>query len=102
MIALNSASSSANDVSIRHWISGCARPDLATHLDAVAVREPHVEHRDVRMGRRDAAECFFGRPGLADDLEIGLLLEQLAQTAANDLVVVEEEDAGRHDRHSAS
>jgi signal transduction histidine kinase len=74
-----------------------ARPDLATHLDPVTVREPDVEHRDVRVDRWDAAIRFFGRPGLADHFEIGFLLEQFAQASANDLVVVEEEDSGRHD-----
>ena len=78
------------------------RADLAAHLDAVAVGQANVEHGDVRVRGGDASVGFLGGAGLADHLEVGLLLEQLAQAAAHDLVVVEEEDASRHRAHSAS
>ena len=45
MIASNSASSSANDVRMRHWMLASCRADLAADLDAVAVGEPHVDAR---------------------------------------------------------
>ena len=101
MIALNSASSSANDVNIRQLDLGMRRSDFAAHLDAVAIGKPHVEDRDVGTRRRDAAERLFGGSGLADDLEVVLGFEELPQPAPNDLVVVEQEDADRHAPYSA-
>ena len=47
-------------------------------------------------GRRDAPVGLLGGARLAHDLEVVLGLEQLAQAAAHDLVVVEEEHAHRH------
>ena len=80
---------------MRQATSGIARTDLAAHLDAVAVGESDVEHRDVGTGRRDAAERRCRGVGLADHLDVVLGLEQLAHAAPNDLVVVEQEDADR-------
>ena len=74
------------------------RADLAAHLDAVAVGQPHVEHGDVGRGGRDAPVGLLGGAGLADDLDVVLGLEQLAEAAADDLVVVEEEHPDRHRR----
>ena len=72
------------------------RADLAAHLDAVAVGEADVEDGDVRARGRDPAVGLLGGSGLADDLEVVLGLEQFADAAAHDLVVVEEEHADRH------
>ena len=93
MIESNSASSSANDVSTTHCTSGLSRPHLAAHLDAVAVGQPHVDDRDVGRRGRNAGERLLGGARLADHLEVFLDLEQLAHPAANDLVIVEEENA---------
>ena len=65
--------------------------DLPAHLDAVAVRQADVEDRDVGLGRRDASERLGGAR-LADDLDVVLGLEQLADAPSDDLVVVEQED----------
>jgi hypothetical protein len=43
--------------------------------------------------RRDPGGRLVGEPGLADDLDVALGLEQLAQSAADHLVVVEQEHA---------
>jgi len=76
---------------------GMARPDLAAHLHAVAaVAKAHVEHGDLRPGRRDASQRFVGGARLADDLEVVLALEELADPTAHDLVVVEEKHANCH------
>ena len=40
------------------------RPDLAAHLDAVAVGQPDVEHRDVGAAARDPAPAPRPRPRL--------------------------------------
>ena len=96
MIASNSASSSANEVRIRHWISSSRGADLAAHLDAVPVGQPHVDDRDVGLRRRDARQRLLGGPRLADDLDVVALLEELAHAAAHDLVIVEQEHSNRH------
>ena len=76
---------------------GVLGADLAAHLDAVAVGQAHVEHGDVGLvaGMRAG---LLGGARLADHLEVVLGLEQLAQAAPDDLVVVEEEHPDRHRR----
>jgi hypothetical protein len=70
-----------------------ARSHVSAHFDAIAVGEADVEHRDVRPGGRDPGDRFLGGAGFADDLEIPGGFEELPQTAADDLVVVEEKNA---------
>ena len=91
MIAENSASSSSYDVRISAAIVRVARPDLAADVDAGAVGQPAVEDRDVGAQRRDAPDRLLRRAGLAHDLDVAVGLEQVAQPAADDLVVVEQE-----------
>ena len=91
MIAWNSASSSANDVRIRHAVRGWRRADLAAGLDAVAVLQAHVEHGDVGVEGVDPADGLGLGARLADDLDVALGLEQVAQAPPDDLVVVEQE-----------
>src|SRR5690606_34073705 len=77
---------------------GVARADVAADLDAVAVGQPHVAHRDVGARGGDAGQRFLGGARLADDLQVVLGLEELADPPADDLVVVEQE----HSCHGAS
>ena len=95
MIASNNASSSANDVRIRHAVSRVQRSDLAAGLDAVAVLQTDVEHGDVGVEGVHAVDglCWVAR--LADHLDVALGLEQIAQPSPDDLVVVEEEHGDR-------
>src|SRR5207248_512098 len=51
-----------------------------------------VEHRDVGPQRRDAVFGVDGRAGLADDLDVALAFEHVAQAVADHLVVVEQVD----------
>jgi len=55
-----------------------------------------VQHRHVRGRGGDAAVCLLSGACLTDDLEIVFRFEQLAQSAANDLVIIEEEHPRRH------
>ena len=90
MIAANSASSSSYDVRIRARIDGSTERTVAAHLDARAVGQPGVEHRDVGAQRGDPVGGLLRRPGLPDDLDVAGALEQGAQPLADDLVVVEQ------------
>ena len=65
MIEANSASSSANEVSIRTWVFGCFGPDLAGGLDAAAVCQPDVHHDDVGAGAVGLVDRVLDRAGLA-------------------------------------
>ena len=74
-----------------------AGPDLPAHLDPVAVGQPHVQHRHVRVHRRDPAQGLVGRPRLAHDHHVVAGgLQQLADTSPDHLVVVEQEHPDRH------
>ena len=68
---------------------GSAFVQGAAQVDAAAVGEAHVEHRDVQLLEVDV-ECLGERAGLGHDLEVALGLEQFAQSPAHDLVVVDE------------
>jgi hypothetical protein len=68
------------------------RADLAAHLDAVTVGQAKIEQRDIGRGRRDPPVGLLGRRRLSHHLDARLSLEQLADPAAHDLVVVEQED----------
>lgn len=68
------------------------RAKLPAHLDPVAVREPHVEDRDVDGEQRHAHEGLGRGLGLADDLHVGLGVDEPEQALTDDLVVVEHED----------
>ena len=93
MMASKRASSSAYEVSMRQCTSGIDRADLAADLDAAAVGQPNVEHRDVGPGRGDAVERVGGGAGLADDLHVPLEPDQVGEAPSDDLVVVHEEHA---------
>ena len=69
------------------------RADLPADVDAAAVGQPGVEHRDVGPQRRDPGGRLLRRTGLADHLDVALALQQLTQAAPDHLVVVEQEDS---------
>ena len=91
--ACTSASSSENEVSMRHATSPWSERISRQTAIAVAVGQPHVEDGDVGPGRRDPGERPLGGVGFADDLDVVLGVEQLPDPAADDLVVVEQEHA---------
>jgi hypothetical protein len=75
------------------------RADLPAHVDAAAVGEPAVEHRDVGPERGDPRHRLDRGAGLAHDGDVTLALEQVPQAPAHHLVVVEQEDADRVGGH---
>ena len=75
---------------------GVAGPDLPADVDARPVGQAAVEDGHVGSQRGDPPGRLLGETGLADDLDVAFALEELLETSAHDLVVVEEEhpDAG--------
>jgi hypothetical protein len=65
--------------------------DIAAHADTVAVRQPDVEYGDVRIESVDASDCLRCGGGFAYDLEASRL-QQVPQTTADHVVVIEQED----------
>ena len=53
------------------------------------------EDRHVGEDGGDAPHRLVTRAGLADDLEVLFAVEQVGKTAANDLVVIEQEQPNR-------
>ena len=66
--------------------------EFSAQFDAVAVRQPNIEDRDVGLKSRDPRQRLSHRPGLADDLEFGVGAEEVDQTSPDHLVVIDEED----------
>ena len=62
--------------------------DLVCRLDAVQIRHGDIEHSDVGPGRFGQIHRSTAVAGLADHLEIFLLLEHQAESAADDGVIV--------------
>ena len=101
MIAAYTASSSANEVSMMQAISGCCER-ISRHTSIPSPsgsRTSSTATSGLVAGMRPYG--LLGGAGLADDLEVVLGLEQLAQAAAHDLVVVEQEHPGGHGCQSA-
>ena len=95
MIAENSASSSSYDVRMSAAISG-ARDRISRQTsmpEPSGSRPSRTATSGRRAGMRRVASA--AEPGLADDLDVAVGLEQVAQPAPDDLVVVEQEDADR-------
>ena len=91
MIAWNSASSSENDVSIRHWISGWReRTSRHTSTPLPSGRRTSSTATSGRVGGM-RAQRLVGGARLADHDDVARVLEQLADPAPHDLVVVEQE-----------
>ena len=67
------------------------RTQFPAHRDPVAVRQPHVEHRDLRLERRHPGQRLRRGGRLADHLELALDLQQVLDPAPDHLVVVEQE-----------
>jgi hypothetical protein len=67
------------------------RADLPADAHSVTVREPDVEDRDVRVGRRDPGQGLRDRAGLADDLDVGFGLQERGDALADDLVIIQKE-----------
>jgi hypothetical protein len=65
---------------------------VPAQIDAAAIGQAHVQHRDVGPGRRDAGLGLGDRTRLADDGQFGVAAEQVDEAAANDLMVVDQED----------
>ena len=83
-----------------------AGADLAGRLDAVDRRHLEVHDDDVgspALGVQPGEQVQRLRPavGVADDLEVGLALEEGQQPAANDRVIVDDQDADRGRRAQA-
>ena len=89
MTASNNASSSLNDVSIRHRNVGQHRSEIAADLDPAAVGQADIEHGDVGRRCRRPLDRFGSRSGLADDLEIVGGLQEVAHPSPDHFVVVE-------------
>ena len=93
MIAENSASSSSYDVRISALMDGSTeRTSRQTSMPVPSGSRPsRIATSGRSAGIRRAAS--WAEPGLADDLDVALGLEQLLDAAAHDLVVVEQEHA---------
>ena len=95
MIASKSASSSANEVSIRQATSGIFDRRSRHTLDAVAVGQPDVEHGHVRPQRGIRASADSAVAASPMTSISGLGLKQLPDAAPDDLMVVEQEHPDR-------
>ena len=67
---------------------------MARGLDAAHGGHVEIHDDDIRCELADVRDGLAARPCLADDRK-ALLLEQVAQTRAEKIVVVDEQDAER-------
>jgi hypothetical protein len=67
-------------------------------LESVQTRHADVQHDDIRAQRLGEPQHLMAVLGLADDLTVGNVLDQPADTGADKRVIVGEEHANRrHD-----
>ena len=69
------------------------RSHLAGHGDPVLARHVDIEHGDMRAGRPNQVQRLLAIRGFADDQERTIGGENLAQTLAEDRMVVGDDDA---------
>src|SRR5690625_1568061 len=69
-------------------------PDISAQVDTVAVWQHHVQHCDIGAGGRDPAPRLRAAGRLSDHLEVRLQVQDTGNTAADDLMVIDEEDPG--------
>jgi hypothetical protein len=65
------------------------RPDLPTRSHTVALGKSDVENGDIRIEGGDLKHGIVLRARLADDRDVALGLEQIANAPPNDLVIIE-------------
>jgi hypothetical protein len=71
--------------------------ELPAQLNAISVGKTNVEHCHVGIRSRDSIERFLDTAGFTDNLEVSLSLEHVAHPATNDLVVIDQKNAQRHE-----
>jgi hypothetical protein len=76
-------------------------PDELDEIDAACARHRKIEHRDVELDGARRIERFGAVRGFGRHLDIGCRFEDLAQSGANDGVIVREQHPD-HARASAS
>ena len=102
MIASNSASSSENEVRIRHAVRGC-RERISRHASTPLPSARRTSSTDIGIERRHPAHRLVFGARLADDVMSSLGFKQIAKPTAHDLMVVEQEHPDRitHQRPSS-
>ena len=70
--------------------------NLATYLYAVSVRQTHIEDGHVGLQCADLRQPLFSGAGLADDLHVILAVDEGAESGADQLVIVKQEDTNHH------
>lgn len=68
------------------------RTDVAADLDAISVGESRVQDGDVRSQRRNARRGGGSGAGFAHDFDVSFAFKELAQSAADYFVVIQQED----------
>ena len=66
--------------------------DLPARLDTGAIRKANIHDHDVGGVVSDASYSLFGRPCFANHREVVVRVDERAQSTANNLVVVNEND----------
>jgi hypothetical protein len=69
--------------------------DGAGGLDPAGARHAHVHDHDVRCQLADAADRLDPVRGLADDLDVGLVVEDAVEPAPEQRVIVDDHDPDR-------
>jgi hypothetical protein len=67
-------------------------PDLPAHGDAVAVRQPDVQHGHIGPQGRDPGQRGRGGTGLADHDDVGFGGQHIPHPTPDDLMIIEQED----------
>jgi len=75
--------------------------DLPADRYPVTIRQPDIEHGDAGAQRRNLGQRGGGGARLADHLDVRLGLQKHADTAADDLLILQQEHADRLSRRIA-
>jgi len=79
-----------------HLGFGCLFDDLSAGVNAASSQQPNVHHHDVGMEQQRLLHGLLGRGSLIHDHEIGLTVEECAQTQPHHFVIVHNQDLEYH------
>ena len=72
------------------------RPNRVLRLEAVDMRHANVEEHDVRSKLADDVRQVASVGALADDVEVGIAMEELPESLPRQRLVIHEQDAAAH------
>jgi hypothetical protein len=78
---------------------GVAALGLAQHVDPRKIGQGQVDQAHMHLDLADRFERLTAAGAVRDDLDVAVALQDVAETGAHDVVIVEQSEANDHRKH---